>query len=130
VPTKATSPSPLNAADDVTLDQATISWTDGGGADTFNVYYGTSSGSLSLVSSTQAGTSFSLTTYLPYTYSVTRYWRIDSTNSYGTTTGDEWSFTTIVFDQPQVSYRLISGGSGDGPYDDPANRPKMGSSSK
>lgn len=96
-PTKATNPTPADAASNVTLDQATIAWDDGGGSDTYNVYYGVSSGNLSLVSSAQVGTSFNLAAYLPFAYNVTRYWRIDSTNAQGTTTGDEWSFSTIAF---------------------------------
>lgn len=107
VPTKATTPAPANTASDVTLDQATLTWEDGGGADTFNVYYGDTSGSLSLVSSAQAGASFTVTGITlgsPYEYIVTRYWRIDSTNDAGTVTGDEWSFTTIRFKPPGVTY--------------------------
>ena len=106
-PTKANTPAPTNANASVTLDQATITWVDGGGADTYNVYYGTTSGSLSLVSSAQAGASFTVTGITngsPYAYLSVRYWRIDSTNDAGTTTGDEWSFTTIRIDPPTKTY--------------------------
>ncbi len=107
VPTKANTPAPTNANTSVTLDQATITWVDGGDADTFNVYYGTTSGNLTLVSSTQAGTSFTVTGVTngsPYAYLSVRYWRIDSTNIAGTTTGDEWTFTTLRFKPPEVIY--------------------------
>lgn len=107
VPTKANTPAPANAATDVTLDQATITWVDGGGSDTYNVYYGDTSGDLTKVSSAQAGLSYTVTGITlgsPYDYIVTRYWRIDSTNAGGTTTGDEWSFTTLRFDPPRVIY--------------------------
>jgi len=106
-PTKAKTPAPADAATDVTLDQATLTWEDGGGADTYNVYYGDTSGDLSLVSSAQAGTSFTVTGITlgsPYSYLTTRYWRIDSINAAGTTTGDEWSFTTIRLSPPTVTY--------------------------
>jgi len=106
-PEKATTPAPANAATDVTLDQATLTWEDGGGADTYNVYYGDTSGDLSLVSSAQAGTSFTVTGITlgsPYSYLITRYWRIDSINAAGTTTGDEWSFTTIRLSPPTVTH--------------------------
>ncbi len=106
-PTKASTPAPTNANTSVTLDQAAITWVDGGGADTYNVYYGTESGSLTLVSSTQAGTSFTVTGITdgaPYAYLSTRYWRIDSTNAFGTTTGDEWSFTTLRLTPPTKTY--------------------------
>jgi hypothetical protein len=107
LPTKAKTPAPANDAANVTLDQATITWVDGGGADTYNVYYGDTSGSLPLMSSAQAGTSLTVTGITlgsPYSYLITRYWRIDSTNDGGTTTGDEWSFTTIRFSAPTVTY--------------------------
>ena len=112
VPTKATTPSPTDANTSVTLDQATISWVDGGSSDTYNVYYGTTSGSLSLVSSAQAGLSYTVTGITngsPYNYIVTRYWRIDSTNDAGTVTGDEWSFTTLRFTPPGVTYQHTDG---------------------
>ena len=129
VPTKANTPAPTNGNTSVTLDQATLGWVDGGGADTFNVYYGTVSGSLSLVSSAQAGTSFTVTGITdgsPYAYLSTRYWRIDSTNDAGTTTGDEWSFITIRLDPPGKTYFYTVTGQyyqllvqGDGSYGDP-----------
>jgi hypothetical protein len=128
-PTKANTPLPTNANTSVTLDQATIAWTDGGGADTYNVYYGTTSGSLSLVSSAQAGTSFTVTGITdgaPYSYLSTRYWRVDSTNVVGTTTGDEWSFVTIRFTPVGVNYFYPTTGryyrlliQDDGTYGDP-----------
>ena len=102
-PTKAINPSPTNANSSVTLDQATITWEDGGGATSYDVYYGDTSGSLTSVSSGQAGLSFTITDITlgsPFEYVVTRYWRIDSINSAGTTTGDEWSFTTLSYAPP------------------------------
>lgn len=128
-PTKAENPSPTDANTSVTLDQATITWDDGGDADTFNVYYGDTSGSLSLVSAAQAGTSFTVTGITngsPYNHLSTRYWRIDSTNGDGTTTGDEWSFTTIRFGPPTRTYYYDVTGQyyqlliqSDGTYGDP-----------
>ncbi len=109
-PTKADTPSPTNANTSVTLDQTTLGWADGGGADTFDVYYGTVSGSLTLVSSAQAGTSFTVTGITdgsPFAYLSTRYWRIDSTNAFGTTTGDEWSFITIRLIPPGKTYFYV-----------------------
>lgn len=128
-PTKANTPLPTNANTSVTLDQATIAWTDGGGADTFDVYYGTESGSLTKVSDAQAGASFTITGITdgsPYSYLSVRYWRIDSTNAVGTTTGDEWSFTTIRIDPPTKTYFYSTTGQyyylliqSDGTYGDP-----------
>ena len=128
-PIKANTPVPTNANTSVTLDQATLGWVDGGGADTFDVYYGTVSGSLTLVSSAQAGTSFTvtgITNGAPYAYLSVRYWRIDSTNDAGTTTGDEWSFTTIRFTPISKTYFYSTTGQyyrlliqSDGTYGDP-----------
>jgi len=102
-PEKAINPTPTNANDTVTLDQATITWENGGGATSYNVYYGDTSGDLTLVSEGQVETSLTVTGITlgsPYEYLITRYWRVDSINEAGTTTGDEWSFTTIKFDPP------------------------------
>lgn len=119
-PSKAINPTPSNTTDDVTLDHPTVTWEDGGGAETYDVYYGTESGNLTLVSSAQSGTSFTIwgiDNGSPFNYEAVRYWRVDATNEYGTTTGDEWSFTSIEFDPPKITYDLIDGGSGLGPYD-------------
>jgi len=102
-PEKPVNPTPSDAADDVTLDQETITWEDGGGATSYDVYYGDTSGSLSLLSGGQADVSYTIdgiTLGSPFEYLVTRYWRIDAINDVGLTTGDEWSFTSIAFDPP------------------------------
>jgi len=107
LPDKAITPGPTHENIEVTLDHENLTWIDGGLGESneathFNVYYGTASGALTLVSSGQAaGVASNLFTVWgveygsPYDYAVTRYWRIDSTNGAGTTTGDEWSFTTL-----------------------------------
>jgi hypothetical protein len=128
-PTKANTPTPTNGSTSVSLDQATLTWADGGGADTFDVYYGTESGNLTKVSDAQAGTSFAVTGITngsPYEHLTTRYWRIDSTNVGGTTTGDEWSFTTIRSNPPTQTYFYATTGQyyqllvqADGSYGDP-----------
>lgn len=122
-PAKAINPVPTDANISVTLDQASVAWEDGGGADTYNVYYGDTSGNLSLVSSAQEGLFFTVTGITlgsPYGYLITRYWRIDSTNDSGTTEGDEWSFTTLRLRPPGPTYQyggfyfqLLVNGDGD-----------------
>jgi len=129
VPSKAINPTPSNAADDVTLDQETVAWENGGGATSYNVYYGITSGNLILVSEEQEATSFTvlgITNGAPFNYWVTRYWRIDAVNDAGTTVGDEWSFTTIKLNPPTVIYWFDDGGyyyrlivQPDGSYGDP-----------
>ncbi len=90
-PSKATNPSPSNGASgvSVTVDP---SWSNGGGATSYLVYFGTDS---TPDSGEYKGEQTS-TSYNPGTlsYSTTYYWRIDAKNSSGTTTGDVWSFTT------------------------------------
>lgn len=100
LPSKATSPTPSDTATGVKKSLAQVSWSDGGGADTFNVYFGPT-GNVTLRSSAQAGTSWTVTDTLSYNTEYT--WRIDSTNANGTTTGDTWTFTTEVFDPPVAS---------------------------
>jgi len=116
-PSKATNPTPTDAADDITLDQATVTWEDGGGATSYNVYYGEDAGSLELVSEGQAELSFTIsgaTSGSPFDYTISRAWRIDSINDAGTTTGDVWTFTTITFNAPAPGPRGFGGGGGDG----------------
>ena len=131
-PEQATILLPTDAADDVTLDQATITWEDGGRATSYDVYYGDNAADVTNADTTdetgiylgnQVAESFTITDIIlgsPFDYLITRYWRIDAVNSAGTTAGTTWSFTSINFDQLRVSYVLIDGGSGAGPYDDPA----------
>jgi len=98
LPEKPITPSPTNTGTNITLDETQLSWADGGGADTYNVYFGVS-GSEVLQSSVQAG----LTWVIPFgtlDYNITYGWRIDATNTTGTTTGDIWTFDTITFAPP------------------------------
>ena len=96
-PDKATNPTPANNDTEVDFSGLELSWSDGGGADTFDVYIG-ETGALTLVSSTQAGTSY--TTDLSELASIFSaspvdqkiYWRVDAVNTDGTTEGDEWNF--------------------------------------
>jgi hypothetical protein len=48
---------------------------------------------------------------LPLSYGTVITWRVDSNNYYGTTEGDEWTFTTLAWDPPHVTVRLLSDGS-------------------
>lgn len=90
-PDKAVNPTPSNNRQDIPVDQ-NISWSNGGGANSYDVYFG--------VSPTLGGGDFQenqvATSFTPgaMEYNQTYYWRIDSVNAYGTTTGDVWSFST------------------------------------
>jgi len=102
-PSKPTSPSPVNTATGVTLDQATLSWTAGANTDTFDVYFGTS-GNVVLVASDQdvSDEDWAIDS-LPLSYNTAYEWRVDATSVYGTTTGDTWTFTTLTFAPPVMS---------------------------
>ncbi len=90
-PNRVANPNPADAATGVSVT-ADLSWADGGGATSYDVYFGTvSSPSSGHFQGNQGGTSFNLGTLA---YSTTYYWRIDSKNSTGTTTGTVWHFTT------------------------------------
>jgi len=122
LPEQPINPIPIDTASNVTLDHETIVWEDGGGATSYNVYYGEDAAGLTLVSAGQAGLSFTISGIdygSPFDYVISRTWRIDAINADGVTPGNEWTFTTIVFDQLRISYVLIPGGSGAGPYDSP-----------
>jgi phage anti-repressor protein len=89
-PGQATNPSPADSATNVDVD-ADLSWTEGTGSTSSDVYFGTSSPGTFQGNQTA-------TTFEPGTMSndTTYYWRIDEINTGGTTTGTVWSFTTIV----------------------------------
>jgi hypothetical protein len=89
-PGQATNPSPANSATGVSIT-ADLSWTEGSGSTSSDVYFGASSPGSFQGNQTAA-------TFDPGTlsYDITYYWRIDEVNAEGTTTGTVWSFTTIV----------------------------------
>ena len=68
-------------------------------AETYNVYFGTP-GDLVQIADQQEG----LSIVVPYNleYNTVYNWRVDATNEAGTTTGDTWSFTVLVFNPPVV----------------------------
>ena len=89
-PGQATNPSPASGATNVNVD-ADLSWTAGSGATSHDVYFGTTSPGTFQGNQTA-------TTFEPGTMAndTTYYWRIDEISTGGTTTGNVWSFTTIV----------------------------------
>lgn len=93
MPSVPATPSPANNATNVFLsgNKVTFTWT-GNYSDTYAIYLGTSSGSLTKLADIAALTP----TYVSPDLSpnTTYYWRIDATNANGTTTGAEWKFKT------------------------------------
>ena len=113
------SPTPTGVTD-ITLDETPLEWAAGDPAgDTYEIYFRESGDAWELVGVAQAGVTWAIV-FGTLAYGTTYQWRIDATNVYDTTEGATWSFDTIAYDQLRVSYVLISGGSGAGPYDDPA----------
>jgi len=106
-PNKPINPTPAHLATGLTLDATTGTWENGGGATSYNVYYGTLSGFLSLVESGVTDLSLVLTENNFESYREIYYWRVDAVNEHGTTQGDEWAFTTIYFYPPLPHYTLI-----------------------
>jgi len=87
-PAQVTSPNPANGATNV-ITTTQLSWASAAGATSYDVYFGTTSPGAFV--GNQSGTSYNPGTL---NYSTTYYWRIDSKNSAGTTTGQVWNFTT------------------------------------
>lgn len=85
-PTQASNPTPADGAVDVSRTQQ-LSWDSVADADSYDVYLGTSSPPAS--QGNQAGVTFNPGTLAAR---ILYYWRIDTVNVGGTTTGIEWSF--------------------------------------
>ena len=100
-PAKATTPRPAPEATGVSRT-ITLNWSSTSGATSYQVYFGTASspGSDELRGE-QTGITFKPDTTLEY--GTIYYWRIDSMNAGGTTTGDVWSFTTVVQQPPKAT---------------------------
>jgi len=90
LPGQASNPTPADSAPDVSITND-LSWTAGSDANSHDVYFGTESPGT--FQGNQAGTTFDTGTMANGT---TYYWRIDERNAGGVTTGDLWTFTTIV----------------------------------
>jgi len=90
LPDKVSATTPSDGAVNQQID-LTITWARPSQAQTYDVYFGTVSESLTLVSEDQLARS-----YVPEGLELdgTYYFRIDSKNTYGTTAGDEVSFST------------------------------------
>ncbi|MFC1525041.1 dockerin type I domain-containing protein [Planctomycetota bacterium] len=98
-PAQVTLRDPSDGATGVFITQQ-LRWASASGATSYDVYFGTSN-----PPSYQSNTTD--TSYTPaLSYSTTYYWRIDSKNSVGTTTGNLWSFQTRGENDPYVGFTV------------------------
>lgn len=90
-PNKPTNPSPPDGAASVSVN-TDVSWANGGGATSFDVYFGTDpTPDQGEYQGNQLETWFDPGAL---SYETDYYWRIDAVNEYDTTTGDVWHFST------------------------------------
>ncbi len=91
-PNAAINPNPADGATDVPLPE-TIIWLNGGGATSYQVYFGTDNPPTNIVNGATVTTSnYTLSNAL--SYNTQYYWRVDSYNSFGSASGTLWDFTT------------------------------------
>jgi hypothetical protein len=87
LPNKAVTPFPANGDTGIAAAGVTLSWVNGGGATSYDVWFN------GVFQGNQVGTTFATGALSDSTnYS----WRIDSVNAAGTTAGDSWSFVTAA----------------------------------
>ena len=97
VPSKAVNFTPFNAATNQSID-VDLNWSNGGGACTFDIYFGTSNPPTTILCS---DSNVLTCDPGPLSYETTYYWRVNSKNTNGTTTGNIQQFTTEV--SPNIS---------------------------
>jgi len=98
LPNQASTPTPVNTSAGVSITPL-LTWTTGKGATSHDVYFGTNQTSVDNATHASAEYKGNKTdpNYLPagnLSLNTTYYWRIDEVDSYGTTKGTVWSFTT------------------------------------
>jgi hypothetical protein len=104
-PAKATTPSPADTATGQSLYATPISWASGSAnTATYDVYFGET-----LIALVVDDSDTSATIPTPLRHNHEYHWRVDSRNSFGTTEGDEWTFTTSVLVPPTCSYTILPG---------------------
>ena len=73
----ASNPNPASGSTNVDINIAQLSWTNGAGANTNELYFGTNPGALDLVQSGSLATSWNIDpSYLPLDYYATYYWKV------------------------------------------------------
>ncbi|MDY0083499.1 MAG: hypothetical protein RBR74_09985, partial [Ignavibacteriaceae bacterium] len=92
-PGQATNPNPVSGSIDVSAPNVTLNWTNSGDATSNSVYFGTNPSSLAQI---HTGSLVSSINSPLLNYNTTYFWRVDETNSSGTTVGQVWNFSTMA----------------------------------
>lgn len=112
-PAKVTTPAPIDTATGQSIYQG-VGWAASEYASTYDVWFS----AVKAYSETVSISVLLPATMLPLAYATEFTWRVDPVNYYGTTEGDDWTFTTLDWDPPHVSLRsLETGGVVAGPFD-------------
>lgn len=85
--------SPSDGKKDISITP-TLNWSPANRAELYDIYLGTSNPPTTLVKSDHAATSYNHTTSLSYL--TTYYWQILAKNDGGETSGEVWSFKTVI----------------------------------
>ena len=88
----ASNPTPAHNLNNVSINLAQLSWTNGADAVSTELYFGTNQSTLSLVQSGSLSTSWNITSTL--LYGTTYYWRVVSIGDSCDSPGPTWSFRT------------------------------------
>ena len=96
-PTKPATPAPATGFEnaELTTGNLTLKWSGSANTVSYAVYFGTAPGNLTKLNDVAytASPTYQVTGLNPGT---DYYWRIDAVNAKGTTTGDVWSFRTLI----------------------------------
>lgn len=109
LPAAASSPFPLNGSTGLNIT-SNLDWANAARASSYQVYFGTDS---TPDATEYLGSTGSSSWSLPnLAYNTTYYWRVDTVNSAGTTTGPVWQFTTEPEPLPDLSAEVADAPSG------------------
>jgi len=87
-------PNPTNGQTGIPLNLAQLTWSNGAGAVTNELYFGTNPSSLTLVQNGTLATSWTITGYT-FTYGTSYFWRVIEIGDSCNTSGPVWNFTTV-----------------------------------
>ncbi|MDP8204511.1 MAG: S8 family serine peptidase [Candidatus Tenebribacter mawsonii] len=91
-PNAAVSPNPADSAENIAVN-TNLSWMNGGGAASYEVFFGTDNPPTNIVNGEEVTTSsYDLTEVMEF--NSTYYWNINAINDFGNAEGPIWSFTT------------------------------------